>query len=115
MFYILVYLVTMFFIFSFLLSFRIFNYPFHYQSRYLNNLMSLGTYNPVLALSFSFTLFSMVGIPPFVGFFAKFFIFFTALQTYSLGLSLVGVVVSGITCFYYIRLIKEMYFISDKN
>nr|ANH09511.1 NADH dehydrogenase subunit 2 [Coeloseira compressa] len=115
MFYFFVYLVTMLNIFTFILNFRIFYYSSHYQSRYLSEVSSLATFNPALALTLTFILFSMVGIPPLAGFFAKFFILMTTLQTYSFGLSLIAILVSGITCFYYIRLVKEMYFVKKQD
>nr|YP_010395104.1 NADH dehydrogenase subunit 2 [Grateloupia elliptica]UQJ72545.1 NADH dehydrogenase subunit 2 [Grateloupia elliptica]UYI31689.1 NADH dehydrogenase subunit 2 [Grateloupia elliptica] len=113
-FYTIVYIVTLLGIFSFIVNFRILRYPSHYQSRYLQDLNSLAKSNPLLAFSVTLILFSMAGIPPLAGFFAKFFILFTALQTYAVGISVFAVLMSCIASFYYIRLIKIMYF-GDPN
>ena len=114
-FYILVYILTMLGTFSFILNLRFIKYPYNYQTRYLKDLTSLGKFNPLLALSMSLILFSMAGIPPLAGFFAKFFVLLSALQSYSVGLSLFAVFSSCVACFYYIRLIKDMYFIEPKE
>nr|YP_009488819.1 NADH-ubiquinone oxidoreductase chain 2 [Grateloupia filicina]AWD77489.1 NADH-ubiquinone oxidoreductase chain 2 [Grateloupia filicina] len=109
-FYAIIYIVTLLGTFSFIVNFRILKYPNHYQSRYLQDLNSLAKSNSLLALSVTLILFSIAGIPPLAGFFAKFFILFTALQTYTVGASVFAVLMSCIASFYYIRLIKIMYF-----
>nr|AHX02555.1 NADH dehydrogenase subunit 2 [Sebdenia flabellata] len=114
-FYVIIYILTMLGVFSFVMSLRFFKYPYHYQTRYIKDLDSLAKFNPLLAFSLTLILFSMAGIPPLAGFFAKFFILFTALQTYSIGVCIFAVLISCITCFYYIRLIKIMYFGSLVN
>nr|YP_008963784.1 NADH dehydrogenase subunit 2 [Grateloupia angusta]AGO19297.1 NADH dehydrogenase subunit 2 [Grateloupia angusta] len=113
-FYVIVYIVTLLGTFSFIVNFRILKYPNHYQSRYLQDLNSLAKSNSLLAFSVTLILFSMAGLPPLAGFFAKFFILFTALQTYAIGVSVFAVLMSCIASFYYIRLIKIMYF-GDSN
>ena len=92
-----------------------FKYPNYYQSRYLIDLENLGKTNSTLALALTILLFSMTGIPPLAGFFAKFFILLTSLQVYSIGLSIFVVIISSISCFYYIKLIKNMYFVSSSD
>lgn len=109
-FYIIIYVITMLGIFSFILTLRFYNYSYHYQTRYLQDLISLARFNPTLATSLSLFLFSMAGIPPLGGFFAKLFVLLSALQTNSLGVSIFIVLMSCIGCFYYIKLIKSMYF-----
>lgn len=111
-FYLIIYVVTMIGIFSFLITLRFFKYPNYYQSRYLIDLINLGKTNSTLALALTLLLFSMTGIPPLAGFFAKFFILLTSLQSYSIGLAIFIVIISSISCFYYIKLIKDMYFIN---
>nr|WOL37349.1 NADH dehydrogenase subunit 2 [Grateloupia asiatica] len=114
-FYAIVYIVTLLGTFSFIVNFRILKYPSHYQSRYLQDLNFLAKSNPLLAFSIILILFSMAGIPPLAGFFAKFFILLTALQTYAIGISMFAVLMSCIASFYYIRLIKTMYFGDSNN
>lgn len=111
--YIVIYILTMLGIFSFVLGLRFFKYPYHHQTRYLKELTFLSKSNPSLALALALLLFSMAGIPPLAGFFAKFFVLLTALQTYSVGLSLFAVLASCVACFYYIKLIKAMYFVNS--
>ena len=55
----------------------------------------------------------MAGIPPFIGFFGKFYVFIAALQQELYLLSILGVLASVISAFYYLRIIKIMYF--DEN
>ena len=110
LFYIIVYMITTVSVFSFLLSFRVFEYPYHYQIRYIKNLGFLSETNPVLALTLCLILFSMAGIPPLAGFFTKVFVLFSGLQNNSYGIILFSVIMSCISCFYYIRIIKYIYF-----
>jgi NADH:ubiquinone oxidoreductase subunit 2 (subunit N) len=64
----------------------------------------------VFAITFSFTLFSIAGIPPLAGFFSKFFVLFSVItQEYYLTCLFI-VIISSIGCFYYIRLIKTFFF-----
>lgn len=66
--------------------------------------------NPLLALSFAITLFSFAGIPPFIGFFAKFMILSAALQKGYVFLALIGIITSVISAVYYLNVIKTMFF-----
>jgi len=75
----------------------------------------LGKTNPVLAFTFTIILFSMAGIPPLAGFCSKFYLFFAALSSSLYLLAFVGVLTSVISCFYYIRFIKIMYFETSQN
>nr|YP_010164472.1 Nad2 [Polyopes lancifolius]QRM91067.1 Nad2 [Polyopes lancifolius] len=114
-FYAIIYIITLLGTFSFVISLRILKYPNQFQSRYLNDLNSLSTTNSLLAVSITLILFSMAGIPPMAGFFAKFFVLLTALQSYAIGVSIFAVLMSCIASFYYIRLIKTMYFGKSNN
>jgi NADH:ubiquinone oxidoreductase subunit 2 (subunit N) len=78
--------------------------------KYTSDLGMLGSTNPILAFTLSCTLFSMAGIPPLAGFCSKFYIFFSALNASLYFFAFLGVLTSVISCFYYIRLIKIMYF-----
>ena len=55
-------------------------------------------------------MFSLAGIPPFAGFFGKFYIFISALQADLIYLAILGVIASVISAFYYLRVIKIIYF-----
>jgi proton-translocating NADH-quinone oxidoreductase chain N len=78
--------------------------------KYISDLAMLGKTNPILAFTLTCTLFSMAGIPPLAGFCSKFYIFFSALNASLYFFAFLGVITSVISCFYYIRLIKIMYF-----
>jgi NADH:ubiquinone oxidoreductase subunit 2 (subunit N) len=78
--------------------------------KYTTDLAHLNKTNPVLAFTLAVTLFSMAGIPPLAGFYSKAFLFFAAMSSSMYLLGFVGVLASVVSCFYYIRLIKIMYF-----
>lgn len=65
---------------------------------------------PMLAMAIAIILLSMAGIPPFAGFFGKFFIFLAAVKAELYGLAVLGVLSSVVAAFYYLRIIKIMYF-----
>lgn len=66
--------------------------------------------NPVLALSLAITLFSFIGIPPLIGFFAKQMVLSAALKDGYIFLSLVAILTSVISAVYYLAVIKEIFF-----
>ena len=66
--------------------------------------------NPVLALSFAITIFSFVGIPPLIGFFAKQMVLSAALDSGYVFLALVAILTSVISAVYYLNIIKEVFF-----
>lgn len=66
--------------------------------------------NPVLALSLAITLFSFVGIPPLIGFFAKQMVLSSALDSGYIFLSFVAILTSVISAVYYLNVIKEVFF-----
>jgi NADH-ubiquinone oxidoreductase chain 2 len=69
--------------------------------------------NPVLALSLSVTIFSFVGIPPLIGFFAKQMVLSAALDSGYVFLALVAILTSVISAVYYLNIIKQVFF--DKS
>lgn len=78
--------------------------------KYLANWTSVGVNNLVFSITFTIILLSIAGIPPLAGFFSKFFIL-AAIISQSCYLSAVLIVIlSSIACFYYIRLIKIIFF-----
>lgn len=68
---------------------------------------------PKISLCFAITMFSMAGIPPFLGFFAKALLFMSVIEAGFVYLIVIALVCSVISCFYYIRLVKIIYF--DKS
>lgn len=109
--YLFIYTVTTISIFSFLTNFRIYNYPQSNQIRYLKEIINLGITNPMLSISISIILFSMAGIPPLAGFFAKVFVLFIGIQSETYSLIFFAVIMSSVACFYYIRVIQSIYFL----
>lgn len=79
-------------------------------SKELGDLILLKKSNPALALSFTLCMFSIAGIPPLVGFFAKMGIFLSVLQIRYYFVALLIVLCSIVSTFYYIRIIKIIYF-----
>ena len=76
----------------------------------IGDLSGLARTDPALALALAVFMFSMAGIPPFSGFFAKLYVFYPAVQSGFWTLSVVGVLTSVVGAFYYLRIIKVMYF-----
>jgi NADH-quinone oxidoreductase subunit N len=66
--------------------------------------------NPLLAFFFAMLLFSLAGIPPLAGFFAKFYVFLAAIKAGLFTLAVIGVLSSVVGAFYYLTIIKTMYF-----
>ena len=76
----------------------------------ISDLSGLGSTDPGLALAIAVFMFSLAGIPLMAGFFAKLYIFLAAVKAGLFGLAVVGVLASVVGAFYYIRIIKIMYF-----
>ena len=76
----------------------------------IEDLSGLSKKHPILALSFLIILFSLAGIPPLAGFFAKFYIFMAVIQKEMYFLAIVGLLATVIAAFYYLRVIKIIYF-----
>ena len=74
------------------------------------DLSGLGKTDPGLALAMTVFMFSMAGIPPFSGFFGKLYVFLPAVQAGFWTLSVIGVLTSVVGAYYYLRVIKVMYF-----
>ena len=74
------------------------------------DLSGLGSTDPGLALIMTILMFSMAGIPPFSGFFGKLYVFRPAVESGFWTLAVVGVLTSVVGAFYYLRIIKVMYF-----
>ena len=83
------------------------------EGRYVENIADLAGLNkshPLMALAMLIFMFSMAGIPPLAGFFSKWYVFFAAIEAGLFGLAVIGVLASVVGAFYYIRIIKVMYF-----
>jgi len=76
----------------------------------ISDLGGLARNDLTLASLFAIFMFSMAGIPPLAGFFAKFYIFLAAVQSGMWTLAVIGVLTSVVGCFYYLRIIKVMFF-----
>ncbi|WP_024278578.1 NADH-quinone oxidoreductase subunit NuoN [Xanthobacter sp. 126] len=76
----------------------------------VDDLAGLARRNPLMALMLGALMFSLAGIPPLAGFLAKYYVFVAAIQAGLYGLSVVGVLASVVGAFYYLRVVKIMYF-----
>tara|TARA_B100000902_G_scaffold347796_1_gene355310 strand:+ start:616 stop:2037 length:1422 start_codon:yes stop_codon:yes gene_type:complete len=81
----------------------------------IDDLSGLSKNHPLLSISLLIILFSLAGIPPLAGFFAKFYIFKSVLEQSMFFLAIVGLLSTVIAAFYYLRLIKLMYFDKEKE
>ena len=81
----------------------------------IDDLSGLSKHHPVLSFSFLIVLFSLAGIPPLAGFFAKFYIFTSVIEESMYFLAIVGLLSTVIAAYYYLRLIKIIYFDSEKE
>jgi NADH-quinone oxidoreductase subunit N len=76
----------------------------------ITDLSGLSKTNPVVALAMTVLMFSMAGVPPLAGFFGKYFVFLAAVDAGLVPLAIIGVLSSVVTAYYYLRIIKVMYF-----
>ena len=76
----------------------------------IDQLSGLSRTNPLMALAMAVLLFSLAGIPPLAGFFAKFYVFLAAIESGLYVLAVIGVLLSVVGAFYYLRIVKIMYF-----
>tara|TARA_B100001063_G_scaffold208137_1_gene204406 strand:- start:2514 stop:3932 length:1419 start_codon:yes stop_codon:yes gene_type:complete len=81
----------------------------------INDLSGLSKNHPLLSLSLLIILFSLAGIPPLAGFFAKFYIFIAVIEQSMYFLAIVGLLSTVIAAFYYLRIIKIIYFDPEKE
>ena len=76
----------------------------------IDELAGLSKTNPLQAFFLAMLLFSLAGIPPLAGFFAKYFVFLAAIEAELYVLAVIGVLASVVGAVYYLRIIKIMYF-----
>lgn len=77
---------------------------------HIGDLAGASRTNPGLAFVMAALMFSLIGIPPLGGFFGKFYVFAAAIEAKLFWLAVIGIVASVVSAFYYLRLIKVMYF-----
>jgi NADH-quinone oxidoreductase subunit N len=76
----------------------------------ISDFSGLSRTNPLLAFFFAMLLFSLAGVPPLAGFFGKFYVFVAAIKAGLFTLSVIGVLTSVIGAYYYLSIVKVMYF-----
>ena len=81
----------------------------------IDDLSGLSKNHPLLSLSLLVILFSLAGIPPLAGFFAKLYIFKAVIEQSMYFLAIVGLLSTVIAAFYYLRIIKIIYFDQEKE
>tara|TARA_X000001036_G_C20036803_1_gene545151 strand:- start:12 stop:527 length:516 start_codon:yes stop_codon:yes gene_type:complete len=109
--YISIYLVMNLGFFSCLLMLKRNN---EYHER-IEDLSGLSKNHPMLSLALLIILFSLAGIPPLAGFFAKFYIFKTVIEQSMYFLAIVGLLSTVVAAFYYLMIIKIIYFDKEKD
>ena len=109
--YLVIYTVASLGVFSFIMMLR----AGTTQIVNLQGLAGFSQFNPVASLCIVMLLLSMAGIPPFAGFFAKFYIFISAVEAGFLFIAIIGVIFSVISAFYYLKIIKIMYMDNNKE
>ena len=81
----------------------------------IDDLSGLSSNHPVLSAALLLVLFSLAGIPPLAGFFAKFYIFTAVIEQSMYFLAIVGLLSTVIAAFYYLRIIKIIYFDTERE
>ena len=81
----------------------------------INDLSGLSKNHPIISLCFLIQLFSLAGIPPLAGFFAKFYIFIAVIEQSMYFLAIIGLLATVVSAFYYLRIIKVIYFDKANN
>ena len=109
--YISIYIVMNLGFFSCLLMMK--KNDFYFET--IDDLSGLSKNHPVLSVCFMIILFSLAGIPPLAGFFAKFYIFKSVIEQSMYFLAIVGLLSTVVAAFYYLRIIKVIYFDEPKE
>ncbi|MDE1992918.1 MAG: NADH-quinone oxidoreductase subunit NuoN [Rhizobiaceae bacterium] len=85
------------------------------QVENVDDLAGLSTTNPFMAAVLTALMFSLAGIPPLAGFFGKYFVFVAAIQAHLYALAIIGVLASVVGAYYYLRVVKVMWFDDAKD
>lgn len=104
--YMIIYLIMTLGTFAFILAMR----TKDGQVENISDLSGISRTNPLMALALTILMFSLAGIPPLAGFFAKWYVFVAAIQANLVALSVIGVLASVVGAYYYLRIIKIMWF-----
>ncbi len=83
------------------------------HGKYLENITDfsgLSKSHPLLAFAMLVLMFSMAGVPPLAGFFGKFYVFMAAIEAHAYTIAVIGALTSAVAAFYYLKIIKLMYF-----
>ena len=81
----------------------------------VQDLSGLSKNHPIISICLLVILFSLAGIPPLAGFFAKFYIFMAVIKMKMYALAIIGLITTVISAFYYLRIIKVIYFDDPKE
>ena len=81
----------------------------------INSYAGLGNRKPLLSALLAIIMFSLAGLPPFAGFFGKYYIFIAAVKSNLTWLAILGVLSSAISVYFYLRIVVLMYFKSSEN
>ncbi|KQV43277.1 MULTISPECIES: NADH-quinone oxidoreductase subunit NuoN [unclassified Rhizobium] len=81
----------------------------------VDDLAGLSQTNPFMATVLTIMMFSLAGIPPLAGFFAKYFVFMAAIEAHLYALAIIGVLASVVGAYYYLRVVKVMWFDEPKG
>ena len=81
----------------------------------INDLSGLSKNHPIFAFGFLIILFSLAGIPPLAGFFAKFYVFMAVIEAEMYALAVIGLITTVVSAFYYLNIIKVIYFDKPKK
>tara|TARA_Y100000816_G_C26102904_1_gene585045 strand:+ start:842 stop:2257 length:1416 start_codon:yes stop_codon:yes gene_type:complete len=76
----------------------------------ISDLSGISKKQPLLAISLLIILFSLAGVPPLGGFFAKFYVFVAVLENEMYALAIIGLLTTVMSAFYYLKIIKTIYF-----
>jgi NADH-quinone oxidoreductase subunit N len=104
--YMIIYLIMTLGTFAFILAMR----TKDGQVENIADLSGLSRTNPLMAFALTILMFSLAGIPPLAGFFAKWYVFLAAIESKLVALSVIGVLASVVGAYYYLRIIKIMWF-----
>ena len=104
--YIIIYIIMSINLWTSYLSLKINNKPI----KYLTDLSNIFNFNKILAFIIILNIFSMSGIPPLAGFFSKLFLFISAIKAKYYGLIFFSILISILSSFYYLRIIKIIFF-----
>jgi NADH-quinone oxidoreductase subunit N len=81
----------------------------------IQDLSGLSKNHPIISICLLLLLFSLAGIPPLAGFFAKFYVFMAVIKVEMYTLAIIGLITTVISAFYYLRIIKIIYFDDPKE